>query len=347
MSAAATSQAQGQPQGAAPAASQAQTPAQPASQARGPAPLGHWVPYRHLTQVVDLAGPRADGSFTVAADGLLFTLSRTGTVTPFARGTGGYSTALGPEPYLTLAGSDPVAGTRCSFNSGTLYALETKNPPGVISISPNGQARRFANVPATGLADGIAFDATGRFGHKLLVLVKGKTSTTVLALDCAGSVRTLSTTAPVMEGGIVVAPASFGAYGGDLIAQNELTGQVFAVKPDGSTVTLATSGLPSGHDTGVESAGFVPPGFGPGDSAYLADRVNVHNPFPGTDNILRLPGSELIRAGARAGDLLVATEGSAKTILVRCAGSCTVKYIAIGPAITHAEGHIVFTRPGG
>jgi hypothetical protein len=58
--------------------------------------------------------------------------------------------------------------------------------------------------------------------------------------------------------------------------------------------------------------------------------------------ILRPPGQELIRAG----DLLVATEASARTIVVRCASSCTARYIAAGPAITHAEGHIAFTSAG-
>jgi len=62
--------------------------------------------------------------------------------------------------------------------------------------------------------------------------------------------------------------------------------------------------------------------------------------------ILRLPGQELISAGVRAGDLLVATEASARTIVVRCASSCTARYIAAGPAITHAEGHIAFTSAG-
>jgi len=28
---------------------------------------------------------------------------------------------------------------------------------------------------------------------------------------------------------------------------------------------------------------------------------------------------------------------------VRCARSCTVRYIAAGPAVSHGEGHIVFT----
>ncbi len=40
----------------------------------------------------------------------------------------------------------------------------------------------------------------------------------------------------------------------------------------------------------------------------------------------------------------VATEGSARTIDVHCTAACTVRYIAIGLAISHAEGHIVFSR---
>jgi hypothetical protein len=146
-----------------------------------------------------------------------------------------------------------------------------------------------------------------------------------------------------MEGGIAVAPASFGRYGGDLVAPNETSGRVFAVAPDGTVATLAVSGLPHGRDIGVESAGFVPPGFGASDAAYMADRYTKGNPHPGTNSVLRLPGSELIKAGVRPGDLLVATEGGARTIAVRCANSCTVRYIADGPAVSHGEGHIVFT----
>ena len=120
-------------------------------------------------------------------------------------------------------------------------------------------------------------------------------------------------------------------------------GKIFAVAPDGTVATLAVSGLPHGSDIGVESAGFVPPGFGASDAAYMADRYTKGNRHPGTNSILRLPGSELIKAGVRPGDLLVATEGGARTIVVRCANSCTVRYIAAGPAVSHGEGHIVFT----
>lgn len=37
---------------------------------------------------------------------------------------------------------------------------------------------------------------------------------------------------------------------------------------------------------------------------------------PGTDSILRLPGSQLLKAGAHPGDLLVSTEASAHTVVV-------------------------------
>jgi len=65
---------------------------------------------------------------------------------------------------------------------------------------------------------------------------------------------------------------SFGRYGGDLVAPGETSGRVFAIGPDGSVVTLVVSSLPHGGDIGVESAGFVPPGFSADGAAYLADR---------------------------------------------------------------------------
>jgi hypothetical protein len=316
-----------------------------AGSAEGPLPSGRWVRFRHVPGAVDLAGPRGDGSFTVAAAGRLSVLSRSGGLRPFARGPRGYSTAVGPEPYITLAGGGRDAGAGCAFPSGTIFALEPGQRPGIIVIGADGRARRFASLPATLAPDGITFDSTGHFGHELIVTARGQAGTTVLGVGCAGGIRSIATHAPAMEGGIAVAPASFGRYGGDLIAPNETSGRIYAITPGGTVATLALSGLPHGGDIGVESTGFVPPGFGTRDAAYLADRFSKGNKHPGTDSILRLPGRELVRAGVRPGDLLAATEGSAQTIVVRCATSCTVRYIAIGPAITHAEGHIVFTLP--
>jgi hypothetical protein len=82
----------------------------------------------------------------------------------------------------------------------------------------------------------------------------------VLATGCAGGVHAITSDAPAVEGGIAVAPASSGRYGGDLVAPGETSGCVVATGAEGSVVTLVVSGLPHGGDIGVESAGFVPPG---------------------------------------------------------------------------------------
>ena len=73
-----------------------------AGSARRPAPPGRWVKFRHLAGVVDIAGPRGDGSFAVAAAGRLFVWSRASVLQPFARGPGGYATATGFEPYIKI-----------------------------------------------------------------------------------------------------------------------------------------------------------------------------------------------------------------------------------------------------
>ena len=224
---------------------------------------------------MDIAGPRDDGSFAVAAAGRLFAWSRAGVLKPFARGPGGYVTATGPEPYITIAGNDRVAGTGCSFRAGTIFALQPRGRPGIIAIGPGGRAGRFASLPGTLTPTGITFDTTGHFGHALLVTARGRAATAVLAIDCTGRTRTITAHAPAMEGGIAVAPASFGRHGGDLVAAGETSGRIFAVAPDGAVVTLAASGLPRGGDIGVESTGFVPPGFGARDAAYLAARFEV------------------------------------------------------------------------
>ena len=305
----------------------------------GAPPPAAWQVYRHLPGVVDLAGPRGDGSFLVAAAGQLFVLGPDGTLSPFARGAGGYLTAMGTEPYLALADSDAVRGTACSFGNGTAFALEPGPRPGVVMISPQGRARRFASLPPGRFLSGIAFDSTGRFGHRLLVTAGSGGRTTIFGIDCDGRVSIIVAGAPAVEGGITVAPATFGRFGGDLIAADETSGRVYAVDPAGQVSTLARPALPAGGDIGVESAGFVPPRAA---AAYLADRFSAPNKHPGDNAILELSAAQLAQAGIRAGDLLIATEGGAKTIDIRCTATCTIRYVAAGPAIAHAEGHIVF-----
>ena len=301
-----------------------------------------WVRFRHVPGVVDLTGPRDDGRLTVAAAGRLFLLSTSGQPVPFARGSGGYTTALGPEPYIAMPTGRQLTRLGCSFGKDATYALEPNGSPGVISIDQHGQARRFASLPGV-RPDGIAFDDVGRFGYRLLVTATVRGGTTVFGVDCAGRVTTIASHAPRVEGGIAVAPLSFGSFGGDLVAPDETTGRVWAIGPGGKTRLIARSPLPAGGDIGVESAAFVPAGFSRAWAAYVADRRSPGNRHPGTNSILRLPGSQLASAGIHAGELVVASEGGAQTIVINCsATTCTVRHIADGPVAAHVEGHIVF-----
>jgi hypothetical protein len=307
--------------------------------------LLHWGFADHVKQVVDITAPRSDGALVVAANGRLLLLRpHAERLQRFARGPHGYSTATGPEPYIALSTGRAVPGARCRFPRDTVYALEPGAPPGIIAVSRAGRARRFADLPGAGLLNGIAFDNTGRFGHRLLVTKTNAGTTTVFAIDCRGRARTITAAAPAMEGGMEVAPASFGRFAGQLIAPDEGTGRIFALAPSGRVRLVAESGLPAGGDIGVESAGFVPPGFTSRGSALLADRVSPGNPHPGDDAILAITGRALLRAGVRPGDLVVASEGGAQTVAVRCRRKCSVRHVADGPAIAHAEGHLVFVR---
>jgi hypothetical protein len=297
-----------------------------------------------VAAVIDLTPRRGDGRFTVAAGGRLWLLRPGGEPEAFARGGGGYQTDPGPEPYLALSAAQPVAGAGCSFPSDAVYALRPTGPTGVVRIDASGAASPFADLPGV-TPGGIAFDGTGRFGHRLLVTAGVKGGTRLYAIDCAGHIDTIAAGLPTVEGGIAVAPPAFGAYGGDLIAPAEGSGRIWAFDPDGNSTLVATSPLPHGGDIGAESVGFVPPDFTAEWSAYVADRRSPGNAHPGTDSLLRLSGADLTTVDVRPGDLLVASEGGALTIVLRCTVGCVLRYIADGPPTAHVEGHIVFA-PG-
>jgi hypothetical protein len=309
--------------------------------AASPVAVLAWSTQLHVTGVVDVSAPRADGRLVVSGGSRLWLLDRrTGALTPFAAGPGGYPGGAGDEPYLALSPGGRVAAAGCAFAAGDLFVIQQSTRQ-VLRIDPAGDSQRFVTVDGVDSLGGIAFDTTGRFGGRLLVIAPSHGATAVLAIDCRGGVEHLTDRAPAMEGGIAVAPPGFGAFGGDLIAADELSGQLVAVRPDGSTALLARSGLPAGGDIGVEGVGFVPPGFAAGGTAYFADRLTPGNPHPGTDTLLQLDARQLAAAGVREGDLLAATEGGARTIAVRCGSTCEVTEIAAGPPPAHGEGHVV------
>jgi hypothetical protein len=296
-----------------------------------PAPA-HWSTFVHVHRPLDVVGPRRDGSLVVAAAGRLMLLGIGGALKPFAPA---YRSPGGEEPYVALSGGG-------CFGTDVVYALRLRGGRGVVWVGAHGGVHRLAAISAPGLIDGIAFDRTGGFGHRLLVTINAGSSTTVDAIDCHGHVTAITRRAPRVEGGIAVAPAGFGRFAGDLIAPDEKTGRVLAVTPTGASFLVAESGLPHGGDIGVESEAFVPPGGHA--AAFLADRRTPGNPHPGDDVVLRITPQALRAAGVRPGDLIVASEGGARTDAIRCsAAGCTVRHVADGPAIAHAEGHIAFS----
>ncbi len=301
-----------------------------------------WQGWRHLPGVFDLAGPRSDGMVVAAAAGRLALIAPDGAVTPFATGPGGYAGTDGQEAYIALSPGLAADGG-CRFARDDLFVLDLGAVPGVIRVGPDGHAAAFASVPAAKTLSGIAFDGVGRFGHRLLVAgpaAQGGGSV-VAAVDCRGRVSPVAAGLPVFEGGFAIAPAGFGAHAGDLVVPDELSGRILAVTPTGEAVELAGSGVASGGDIGVESAG-VAPVTGP---VLLADRGTPGNPHAGTDSVLRLEPTALAAAGVAPGDVLVASEGGAVTVDLRCAATCTVRTVATGPAAAHAEGHLIALGP--
>jgi hypothetical protein len=311
----------------------------------GAASLLRWSGFRHVSRVLDLAGPRSDGRIVVATAGRLALLGVGGRLQPFARGARGYSGSVGLEPYIAVSTGRRDRSAGCGFGLDVVYALRLDAHPGVTAVDAKGVARPFVSLPGGGLENGIAFDETGRFANRLLVTSVAKAKTTVYAIDCRGRVATITRGAPRVEGGIAVAPASFGRFAGDLIAPDEIAGKVYAIAPNGRSTLVADSGVAHGQDIGVESGAFVPAGFGARWTALLSDRLTPRNPHPGDDLVLSLKGAPLMtRARVHPGDLLLAGEGGGATIDIACARSCRVREVATGPKIAHIEGHIAFIR---
>jgi hypothetical protein len=300
-----------------------------------------WEQWQHVPGVVDV-GARADGTLVLMAAGHLYLLSGSGATSPFAAGPDGFSADPNAEPYFVVAQPLSVDSAGCSWTADDLLILDLTSPPGIVRVDANGHASRLASLGGVDTLGGIALDTTGRFDHRLLVTgTHGGNQTTVFTVDCQGRSTTLTTSAPQVEGGIAVAPDTFGQFAGELIAPDENTGQVWAIDPDGNAALVAVPNLPTGGDTGVESAGFVPSGFGAGGVAYLADRGTPNNPFPGTDSLLRISSDALATAGVQPGDLLVSTEGNGTTIGIRCADTCSVYSAAQGTDGGHIEGHLL------
>ncbi|MBV9599455.1 MAG: hypothetical protein JOZ87_21665 [Chloroflexi bacterium] len=308
-------------------------------------PRPAWEQWQHQVGIVDV-GARRDGTLVSMVAGHLVTIAPdTGAATPFADGQGGFSADPTVEAYFVVAVNQAVDNASCGWRADDVYILDLTSPPGIARVDATGQSSRFATVTGVDTLGGIALDTVGAFGHRLLVTgTHDGNQTAVFAIDCNGTPTVLTTSAPLVEGGISVAPPTFGHFGGDLIASDENSGQVWAIDASGDALLVGVPNLPTGGDTGVESEGFVPPGFissSKSGYAYLSDRGTPDNPFPGTDSLLRISSTALASAGVQDGDLLVATEGNGTTVAIRCADTCQSFTVAQGTQGGHIEGHLL------
>lgn len=304
-----------------------------------------WEQWKSVSGVFDVDGPRSDGSLIVAGSAALYLVDPAGTVNPFARGPGGYHEDPGAEAYLAMSTGGHVGAAGCDFAPDETYLLRLHTPIGVNRVNAAGdESGPFVNITGVTSLNGIAFDNAGAFDHRLLVSGPSGTKTAIFAIDCTGAVHAITRSAPVLEGGLAVAPNTFGTFGGAVIAPDELSGNVYAIAATGAVSLVAKPALPTGGDIGVESVGFVPEGLmSRGGFVYYADRLTTGNPHPGTDSLLRLSSADLAGAGVQDGDLLVATEGGATLVAVHCQLSCAVIPVVATATKAHGEGHLAFT----
>jgi hypothetical protein len=121
-----------------------------------------WQSWVHLPGVLDLAGPRTDGRFVVAARGRLMLLAPSGALTDF---TPAYSVPQSPESYISLSPGLSVTSAGCGFGRDLVFALDLRStPPGVSTISAAGVVSHLASVHGVSTLSGITIDTTGDFG---------------------------------------------------------------------------------------------------------------------------------------------------------------------------------------
>jgi hypothetical protein len=318
-------------------------------QAAASASLAHWAPLTRIEYVVDLSSQRRQGDIVALSNPPPSVRQQTPPASAGlwsarpgrspARLGRSHLTPGGDEPYMVMSSAPPRG--RCSFGEQTLYVLHLVGRTGVTAVDARGRVRQFATIRARGFESGIALDQTGDFGYRLLVTVNLGIESALYAVSCQGHVSRLVPHMQKIEGGIAVAPAGFGRFGGYLVGADEYSGHVYGFPRNGQGETLVTVG-PAGTDLGVESVGFVPKGFGAGWTAMVADRVQPDYPPPGDGAILGIAGPQLTAEGVRPGDLLVVTEAGAQTFAVRCRDACRAWPVADGPATAHVEGHVVF-----
>ena len=258
---------------------------------------------------------------------------------PFARGPQGYAGSPG-EPYIALAKGRRVPGAGCAFGRDVVFALDPDATPGIVRVDRRAGAaglRIFPSGPfppgspsTPSVGSAIAFSsrrsqrARRRCTHSIAVAAPGPWRLALRTLRAGSRWR------PHLRPLRGHADCCLRGNRADLL-----------LGPGGRVRLVAESGLPAGGDIGVESVGFVPPKLGRRGAAYLADMGAPGSPTSGSDSLLILTGTSLSRAN------FAPASWSSRPRQVRrqspsAAQRCTIRRVADGPTVAHAEGHITF-----
>ena len=166
-------------------------------------------------------------------------ISPLGVVTPFATVPGNIGECK--ERYMAISpGLGGWAPTDIYLTDGTLvYKIPNLGGAGTL----------FATVPDCGYDhSGITFDHVGTFGFDMIVTCDNGI---VARINPAGVVNEFAFQPNTALEGPLVAPLSFGPFGGQVLAASDDAGKVWAIKNDG-TFTLAFSWA------GAESVHLIP-----------------------------------------------------------------------------------------
>jgi hypothetical protein len=327
-----------------------------ACSAAAPAGAGASVPWQKFLKapgggrINDIVGPDTKNRLTITSGIHLWRVGRNRKPVQFVKPHDGGRIGYLPdnpkfEPYIAQVPPTTHCG---SFKTGDIWGF-TGPRPRLVRITKRGVVKKGVSLPRSLEPSGIVFDTGGAFGYRLLVTERNRSAGTtgVLAIGCPGRSKTwVATGLPRIEGGLAIAPPTFGPYGGQLLGADEVHSDIYAISSTGALTKLisSTPGAPVGGDRGMESLGFVPPDVDGTSAAYLSDRRTPGNIQPGNGQMLTLSWAALQSQGVLPGDLLGATEGGAFTFVIRCTPGCTSFPVAFGQPDAHIEGHLVFAK---
>jgi hypothetical protein len=299
-------------------------------------------------RINDIAARNGKGLLTITSGIHLWRVGRNHKQKMFVKKHGGRLGYLPDNPKFEQYIAQ-VPPTHCSgFSTDDIYGFSGPHPR-VVRVTRKGKlSSKWMKLPGGLEPSGIVFDDGGLFGNRLLVADRDRsTNTTVIyAIGCPGKQRLLVVAGlPRIEGGLAIAPSTFGPYAGWLLGTDEGGSTIYAISPTGEIQTvIVPAGVPEGGDIGLESLGVVPAAPTATTAAFLSDRRTPGNIRRGDGLLLSVSWPALQSAGVQPGDVLAATEGGALTFAIRCTPvpPCTSQFVAFGRSNAHVEGNLIF-----